>query len=102
MIKVTVASPKIREMKGIGKVSQKPYHMAFQDAYLHTVSEDGEVAPFPQKVEIDVPKNQSGAFEAYAPGEYTLHPSCVYVDRSGKPALSLRLAPLKHPRPAAQ
>ena len=99
MIKVTVVSSKLRELKGVAKVSGKPYHMAFQDVYLHTVNPDGEIAPFPEKVEHSLDKNPDGSFTAFQPGEYTLQPSSVYVDRDGKPALSLRLTPLKQSKP---
>jgi len=95
MLKVTVTSPAIRNMKGIGKASGKPYDMNFQTIWIHTVSPDGTPSPFPEKTEIILEKAEDGAALFHPPGEYTLHPSSVYVDNSGNPAVSLRLVPLK-------
>lgn len=91
MIKVTVAQTTVREMKGIGKVSQKPYHLRFQTIYVHTVDKDGNPPPYPEKSEVILDTDQP----AYAVGEYQLHPSSVYVDRDGKVAISPRLTPIK-------
>jgi hypothetical protein len=95
MLKVTITSASFREMKGTGKVSGKPYHMAMQTAYLHTIDRDGVHAPFPEKTEISLEKDEQGLFMNYQPGEYTLHPSSVYVDRDGKVAATLRLVSSK-------
>lgn len=95
MIKVTVTSDKVRAMSGIGKVSQKPYNLAFQTVYLHTVDADGIISPFPEKVEVILDKSDKGVPLHYAPGEYTLHPSSVQIGRDGNPALNLRLMPIK-------
>lgn len=95
MLKVTVTSASFREMKGTAKISGKAYHMAMQTAYLHTIDKDGVHAPFPEKTEIMLDKAEDGAFLFYAPGEYTLHPSSVYVDRDGKIAATLRLVSSK-------
>jgi hypothetical protein len=94
VIKVSVPKGPTRNMSGIGKTSGKPYNMDFQTVYLHTVGRDGAVAPFPEKVEIILDKNEQGQPMAYPPGEYQLHPSSVYVGRDGNPAVALRLAPL--------
>ena len=95
MIKVTVTSDKVRAMSGIGKVSQKPYEMAFQTVYLHTVDSDGIVSPFPEKVEVILDKSDKGVPLSYPPGEYTLHPSSVQIGRDGNAAINVRLQPLK-------
>jgi hypothetical protein len=94
MIKVSVPSAVVRNQSGIGKTSGKAYNMDFQTVYLHTVGRDGKVAPFPEKVEIILDRNEQGQPLPYAPGEYQLHPSSVYVGRDGNPAVALRLAPL--------
>lgn len=94
MIKVSVPQGPVRNQSGIGKTSGKPYNMDFQTVYLHTVGRDNKVAPFPEKVELILEKNEQGQPMPYAPGEYQLHPSSVYVSRDGKPAVALRLAPL--------
>lgn len=92
MIKFTVPSLPIRSQKGIGKVSQKPYDMAFQTVYAHTQDQSGQPLPFPEKTEIILSDdNRSG----YPPGEYTLSPNSLYVDRQGNLAVAPKLVPLK-------
>jgi hypothetical protein len=97
MIKVTVAQTTVRELKGIAKASQKPYHMRFQTGYAHTVDREGNTPPYPEKFEIMLDTDQS----PYTPGDYTLHPSAVYVDRDGRLAISARLTPSKSPAKSA-
>lgn len=97
MIKITVAQTTVRELKGIAKVSQKPYHMRFQTGYAHTVDKEGNQPPYPEKFEIMLDTDQ----QAYAPGEYQLHPSAVYIDRDGKLAVSARLTPVRAAAKAA-
>jgi len=93
MITITVAQTTVKEMKGIGKTSGKPYHLRFQTAYAHTVDKDGNAPPFPEKFEVILDADQP----AFLPGQYTLHPSAVYIDRDGRLACSPRLTP----KPAA-
>lgn len=90
MIRVTVAQTTVKELKGISRTSGKPYEMRFQTGYAHTVDEQGNAAPYPEKIEMSLEKDQS----AYAPGEYQLHPSSVYVNRNGRLDISARLTPL--------
>lgn len=94
MIKVAIASTVVRRQQGIGKVSGKPYDMTFQDAYFYTVDKDGTVTPFPQKVEIILPKDKDGAAMFFAPGNYQLSPSSLQVDRNGKLVVEPMLVPL--------
>lgn len=91
MLKVTVAQTTVKEVKGVSKTSGKPYHMRFQSAYAHTVDKEGNPPPFPEKFEIILDHDAL----AYPPGEYTLHPSALYVDRDGRLACSPRLTPAK-------
>jgi hypothetical protein len=103
MLKVTITSANVNERSGVGKVSGKPYHMRMQTAYVHTIDKEGVAAPFPEKTEVILENGTpdgKGQFltppqAPYAPGEYTLHPSSVYVDRDGRLACSLRLTPVK-------
>lgn len=99
MIKIRITSPDIREMKGIGKTSQKPYHMRFQTGYAYTVdASTGAVVEFPDKFEITLEDGQA----PYARGEYTLAPSAVFVNRDGRLDMRPRLAPVPATtRPAA-
>lgn len=91
MIKIAVSSPEIREMKGIGKTSGKPYHMRIQTAHAYTVDEKtGQVAEFPDKFEIALDADQT----PYSRGHYTLSPSAVYVGRDGRMEIRPRLVPV--------
>lgn len=91
MIKVTVAQTKIQERKGDSKVTGKPYHLRIQDAYLHSVDGEGNQPPFPEKFEILLDSDQA----PWAPGEYTLHPSAIFLNRDGRLSCAPRLTPIK-------
>lgn len=101
MIKVTVTSTEVREQSGIGKASGKPYTLHFQMVWLHTYDRSGNPNPFPEKVEIILDKNKDGVPVFYPVGDYTLAPESIYVSRTGDPALSIKLKPLKKPPVAA-
>jgi hypothetical protein len=88
MTKITIASSDIRNMKGVGKLSQKPYDLNFQTAYVHTSDKAGHLNPYPEKVELMLEKDSStGAPISYAVGDYVLADSSIYVDRQGNLAL---------------
>lgn len=90
MIKIAITSPDVREMKGVGKASGKPYHMRIQTAHAFTVDKDGVVAEFPDKFEIALDAEQA----PYQRGAYTLHPASLYVGREGRIELRPRLVPV--------
>ena len=90
MIKIAITSPEIKELKGVGKVSGKPYHMRIQTAHAFTVNADGVVGEFPDKFEIALDEGQF----PYQRGTYTLSPSSVYVSRDGKFECRPRLVPV--------
>jgi hypothetical protein len=94
-IKITIASNDVRNMKGIGKVSQKPYDLNFQTAYVHTVDKSGNSNPYPEKVELMLDKDGNGNVLAYSVGDYDLAPASIYVDRQGNLALRPLLKPFK-------
>jgi hypothetical protein len=96
MIQVTIAQTTVKEMKGLSKATQKPYHLRFQTAYAHTVDRDGNKPPYPEKFEVMLESDAA----PYQPGEYLLHPSSLYIDRDGRLAVSARLAPAPR-KPAA-
>lgn len=84
MIKFTVIDQKIRENKGIGKASGKPYHMFFQTVYAHTYAKDGALNPFPEKLEIICELDEHSKMPiTYAPGEYQLLPASIYMGQYG-------------------
>lgn len=90
MIKVTVYQTTVREMRGVGKTSGKPYHLRIQNVYVHTIDRDGNSPPVPEKIELFLDDDQ----EPWAVGDYQLHPSSLYVTREGKLQCSPRLVPL--------
>lgn len=95
MIKVSVHSTEVRQQRGNSKATGKPYDLAFQTVWFHTVGKDGNPAPYPEKTEIILPKDKDGAALFYPVGEYTLHPSSIYIDRGGDVAVAPRLVQLK-------
>jgi hypothetical protein len=92
MIRIHIAQATIRNLKGVSKSSGKAYDMNFQTAYAYTQDRDGNTPPFPEKFEITLPSDLP---HGYAPGDYTLQPSAIYVDRDGKLAVVPRLVPVK-------
>ncbi|MFH7043968.1 single-stranded DNA-binding protein [Paucibacter sp. JuS9] len=88
---MTVYQQPVRELSGNARESGKPYHLRIQTAYAHIVDEAGNPLPVPEKFEVILEKDQ----QPFAPGDYTLHPSSLYLDRNGKLSLSPRLAPLR-------
>ena len=90
MINCVITSPDIREMKGVGKTSGKPYHMRFQTAYCFAVDKDGVTGQFPDKFEITLDDGQPG----YPAGKYQLHPSSLFVSRDGRLECRPRLVPV--------
>lgn len=95
MIKVTVTSTEIRRMSGNAKATGKPYDLAFQTVWMHTLAKDGSANPFPEKTEIILDKDKDGVALFYPVGEYQLHPSSIYIDQRGSVAVAPRLAALK-------
>jgi len=92
MLKIIITSTAVRNMTGVAKAPpHKPYDMSFQDAWFHLVGPDGVAEPYPQKVEIILPKAKDGAALFYGVGEYVMDPSSIYVDRNGKLAVAPRL-----------
>lgn len=91
MIKITVAQSTVKEVKGISAKSGKPYHMRFQTAYAHTVDKDGNPPPYPEKFEVILDTDAA----PFAPGDYTLSPSALYIDKDGRLQCAPRLTPLR-------
>lgn len=91
MIKFTVPALPIRNMKGIGKTSGKPYDMNFQTVYAHTSDQSGQPLPFPEKTEIILPTDKPNG---YPPGMYTLSPDSLYVGRNGNLEVAPKLVAL--------
>lgn len=95
MIKITIASTDVRNMKGIAKASQKPYDLNFQVAYVHTCDKQGNANPYPEKTELMLDKDEKGSPISYPVGDYTLAPASIQIDRMGNIELRPVLTPLK-------
>lgn len=93
MIRISIAQTTVRELKGTSAKSGKDYHLRFQTGYAHTMDRDGNTPPYPERFEVPLDRDQ----QPYAPGEYTLAPSAVYVDRDGRLSISPRLIPARKP-----
>lgn len=97
MIKFTVFNVKLRESKGIAKVSGKPYHMHMQTVYAHTYDKSGELNPVPEKLELILDLDEhSGQPKTYAPGEYQMHPASLWMGQYGL-EVAPKLIPIKKP-----
>ena len=95
MIKVSVINTIVRENKGIGKASGKPFHMHMQKCYAFTHDRDsGELNPFPEAFDIILKKDPVGNPEVYQPGDYQLHPSSIFMGQYGL-EVAPKLVPLK-------
>lgn len=101
MIKVTIHSTDVRNQKGVSKTTQKPYSMSFQDAWLHLFDRAGKPDPHPTRVELTLEHAEDGAALFYPLGEYTLHPSSIYVGRDGRLAITPRLLKASPPARSA-
>lgn len=95
MIRVSVKSTDVRNQSGNAKATGKPYSLDFQTVYVHTYDRKGNPNPYPEKVEILLDRDQSGAALFYPVGEYVLAPASIYVARNGDLDISPRLQALK-------
>ena len=96
MTQIRITSSDVREMKGVGKTSGKPYHMRFQTGYAFTMDKDGVMSEFPDKFELVLDADQP----PYPRGTYLLHSSSIFVSRDGN--LSVRPRLVAAPAPAAK
>ena len=94
---IQIHSASLRAIDYTDKKTNQPARLLTQTAYLHSVNENGERGPVPDKFEIVLPR---GVTVGSQPGLYTLHPSALYVDRNGRLQVSARLAPLPQPAKA--
>lgn len=95
MIAIKILSPEAKSIEWGAKPGREAGSMRVQEAWFFTVDRDGKAAPFPEKVEVvlDRATDSRPAQPPYAPGDYTLHPSAIYVDRNGRLAIAPRLTP---------
>jgi hypothetical protein len=91
MLKIEVAKSVERRNQGTNRTTGKPFDFRTQVVWVHTYDRDGEPEAHPTKIEVFLDDDQV----PYPVGVYTLHPSAIYVDRTGRLAISPRLAPMK-------
>lgn len=72
-IRFEVKSVEIKERKGVGKRSGKPFEFMEQSAYMDV----GKAYPVEVKFILD------GGVVPFEPGQYELTSQCFYVDRFG-------------------
>lgn len=89
MLNIVVTSPEIRELKGTGKTSGKPYHLRIQTAHAYTIDENGVQSEFPDKFELMLDEGQT----PYPRGKYQLSPSSLSI-RDGRFSVAPRLVPV--------
>ncbi len=95
MLKVTIVSPEVREMKGVAKASGKPYHMGMQTGYIFVLDKAGKPAPYPEKFDVMLDRaddyEHTHSFKSYPAGDYILHPASIYLDGNGRLAVAPKL-----------
>lgn len=91
-IRITIASTDLRDREVTQRSTGKIFRFKEQVAWAHTTDDKGVANPYPEKIAITLPR---GREEAYAEGEYTLHPASFYVGNFGSLDMSPRLAPVK-------
>jgi hypothetical protein len=89
MLNIVVTKPEIRELKGTGKTSGKPYHLRIQTAHAYMLDADGVQSEFPEKFEIMLRE----ADQPYPRGKYTLHPASLAVKDGRLTVGDVRLVP---------
>jgi hypothetical protein len=95
MIKIQVVNASPLEIAYTDKKTGRPASFYLQTVYAFTYDRDGNPAPYPEKVEISLDRDTNGAPKPYAVGDYTLHPSALYVDSNGRLSVAPRLVPVK-------
>lgn len=73
-LKIEVKSPLVQEVSGVSKAG-KPYHIRKQVLWAHTHDSQGNVNPYPEKIETSLADGQ----DAFPIGNYTLSDRCFFV-----------------------
>ena len=90
MIRITVPDLPARRMQGTSKTTHKPYDLQIVTIYCHVADVNGKPLPYPEKSELMLDATET----APAPGDYTLSPASLYVDRNGRLAVAPKLVPI--------
>lgn len=87
-IQIEVLSANMRELKGVSKKTGNDYHMAMQEAYVHSGG------AYPDKIELPCIRNADRTgYVPYPPGRYGLT-AANFVVRDGRLMLDLQASPL--------
>lgn len=87
-IRIEVLSAHMRELKGTSRKTGNDYHMAMQEAYVHTGN------AYPDKIELPCIRNSDRTgYVPYPPGNYGLTIANFTV-RDGRLLLDLQASPL--------
>lgn len=73
-LRVEIKSNLVTDINGVAK-SGKPYHIRKQVGWAYTYDQDGQLNPYPERIEININEGQ----DAYPAGNYTLSDKCIYV-----------------------
>lgn len=90
MIRISIETSEVTEVRGISNRTRQPFTLRKQAAWAFVTDRQGHPQPHPVRMELLLDKEQ----QPYAPGQYALAPSSVYVDRFGGLKLAPKLAPL--------
>lgn len=97
MLNVKILAPEARTIEWGAKAGREAGNMRVQEAWVYTVDQDGKTSPFPTRIEVVLNRatDSRPAQAPYPAGDYTLHPSSVYIDRNGRLAVTPRLVPVR-------
>jgi hypothetical protein len=73
-LRIEIKSPLITEISGVSKAG-KPYNIKKQIGWAYTYDQQGDLNPFPEKIEIGIADGQS----PFPVGNYVLSDKCIYV-----------------------
>lgn len=97
MLKIEIKSPLVTEISGTSKAG-KPYFIRKQAAWAHTYDAQGNLNPYPERIELSLNDGQ----EPFNPGVYTLSDKSFFVGDFGKLEVGrLILDPVAAPMKAA-
>lgn len=85
MIRIEIKSTVTRQIKWNDKATGQPRSMEMQDVFVYLPNEEGNTDSY-DKIESAIDSNVG----PIPIGNYTLTPSCIYLDRNRRLAISLR------------
>ena len=101
VIKIEVKSSDIATRNVVAKTGSRAgqaFQIRNQIAYAYVIGLNGDVAPYPEKIELRLDDQQP----PYPPGMYTIDPGCLYVGKFSALTLGpVRLRPVATRQAAA-